>query len=116
MNVESSVSIVIRLRAECLRNRSSILGGGKICLISKAFRSAQTYPASYSMDTGGFFREAMWLGREADHSYSSSTKFKWSHNVHFLTCHHGVHRITLRGQIQRLYHCFRSTNCNYFVA
>jgi hypothetical protein len=61
------------------------------CLISKAFRSV-TYPGFYSVGTGGFFREAMWLGRQTDHSSSSSTKVKWNHNIHFLTCHHEVHK------------------------
>lgn len=75
-----------------------------------------TYPASYSGSTGGFVREAMWLGREADHSSSSSTKVKWAITSTFSHAIMACIRISVRGQIQRLCHCFRSTNWNYLVA
>ena len=50
-----------------------------------------TYPASHSVGTGGFFRQPIWLGPEADHPSLSSTKTEWSYNTKFLTCRHGVH-------------------------
>jgi hypothetical protein len=114
MNLESSVIIMIRLWAECLRNRSSILGGG---YVFKAFR-LPLWPTQPPIQwvlvafSGGQCGLGVKLTTRLHLVPRLSVAILSTFSHAIMACI----RINMRGQIQRLYHRFRSTHWNYLVA
>jgi hypothetical protein len=72
---DSSVRIVAKLRVWCPRAGGAIRGRGKgFCVFHKVQTTSGAHPDSNTMGTGGVFQGVKRLGRDANHSPSSSVE------------------------------------------